>query len=208
MHASPTFAARAWDPDSSARYHRVGPRRRSAHSGISWRPPPHGTTRGLTLPPPPDVGDDPRGSGGSADRHRLAGEHLLREDRHDTGLPVGTLPRAIHICVSQHRVLDQPAGSVRAEIVLERQLARAILRGRARRGGFGHRHLGRIAVDGGRRRVNHAPRPARDARAQHVQAAQHVHSCVEVRLAHRPAHIRLRRRMKHNLRPEAGDDVP
>src|SRR2546422_7424034 len=39
------------------------------------------------------------------------------------------------------------------------------------------------------------------------QPAQHVHPRIEVRLPNRPAHVRLRRRMEHDLRSEAADDL-
>jgi len=74
-------------------------------------------------------------------------------------------------------------------------------------GRAGHRQMVRVAVHGGRRRADDAPGPGGYARPQHVQAAQHVHPGVEVRLPNRAAHVRLRRRMEHDLRPEARDDV-
>ena len=90
--------------------------------------------------------------------------------------------------------------------MLDRELARAILRNRARRVDLGHGQALRLAVHGGRRGVDDAPRLDCCGRAQHVQAAQHVDARVEVRLPNRPAHVRLRRRMEHHLRPEIAED--
>src|SRR5262245_57708295 len=143
----------------------------------------------------------------TVDGYRLALDHPAREDRNDASL-LGeeVLPRAVDICVAQRGEVEAEGALERGEVLLERELARAVRRQGTDRMVLVRRHHVRLAVEGSPGGAeDHLADVVVEACAQDVESADDVDLGVEAGVGHRLRHLGLGRLVVDDLRLEGSD---
>src|SRR5262249_34877647 len=136
------------------------------------------------------------------DAQAPAGQNRIQKNRDDASLAVRILARTVHVGVPQDDAVQATVRAIHAEQLLESQLADRIRTDRSRWRRFvGLRALRDLAVQSATNaRKYDALYGHLGASVEEIQAADHVHLGIELRIAHADRHTGLRRLVRDHVR--------